>query len=314
MKGKSGKRFNAGDPHPLNPFGKLIINAAITGMVPTKKDTPHVPVAVEEIIEDAVRCVSAGASILHLHARGGDGKPTCRAEVFARIIRGIRKECPEAIVCVTTSGRNSGEFEKRSEVLDLDGPVKPDMASLTLGSVNFPGLSSINTPETIMKLAGKMLEKGIMPELEIFDAGMINTARYLHRKGLIRPPLYFNIILGSVYSTQARMSDLAYLTGLLPQDAVWAGGGIGVFQLVVNAGAMLMGGHVRVGLEDNIWYDTQKRQLATNEGGIRRIRRIADELGREVATAEEARELLGLERAGLHRRGGLSDRELQSAF
>lgn len=311
MKTGNNNRSNIEDPHPLNPFDKLIINAAITGMVPTKKDTPHVPVTVEEIIEDGVRCVSAGASILHLHARDKHERPTHRAGVFARIIEGIRRECPEVVVCVSTSGRACGEFEKRSEVLDLDGFAKPDMASLTLGSLNFPGQASINTPDMIMRLAERMKEKGIKPELEIFDSGMINAAKYLYRKGYICPPFYFNIILGSIYSTQARMSDIAYLSGLLPQDATWAGGGIGVFQLVVNAGAMVMGGHVRAGIEDNIWYDNQKKQLATNEGIIRRIRRIADELGREVASPEDVRRLLGLRGAGEYQRGGAS-RELHA--
>lgn len=230
-------------------------------MVPKKKDTPFVPVTVDEIIEDAIKCVSAGASILHLHARDENENPTYKAESHAKMIEGIRKECPEVVICVSTSGRNYKEFEKRSEVLDLDGFVKPDMASLTLGSLNFPDQASVNDPEMIMKLAEKMRVKGIMPEIEIFDTGMVNAAKYLCRKGYIVPPFYFNIILGSVYSTQARMSDLSYLVNLLPQDALWAGGGIGIFQLVVNSAAIIMGGHVRVGIEDNIWYDHHKTEF-----------------------------------------------------
>ena len=295
--GTRKNRFRVDEPHPLNPFSKLIINAAITGMVPKKKDTPHVPVTVEEITEDAINCVAAGASILHLHARDEEENPTYKAEVYAKMIEGIRQECPDVIICVTTSGRTYNEFEKRSEVLDLDGFVKPDMASLTLGSLNFPKQASINDPEMIMKLAEKMKEKGIMPELEIFDTGMVNTARYLHRSGYISPPFYFNVILGSVYSTQARMSDLSYLVNLLPPDAVWAGGGIGLFQLVVNTAAIVMGGHVRTGVEDNIWYDHRKTDLTTNEKSIQRIGRIARELGREIATPEEARNMLGLNTA-----------------
>jgi len=286
--------FNTEDPHPLKPYNKIIINAAITGMVPRKKDTPFVPVTVDEIVEDAIKCISVGASILHIHARDRDEKPTYKAEVFAEIIEGIRREYPEVVICVTTSGRTYNEFEKRSEVLDLDGFVKPDMASLTLGSLNFPAEASINEPKMIMKLAEEMNLKGIKPELEIFDTGMINTAKYLCRKGYISPPFYFNIILGSIYSTQAKMSDLSYLVSLLPQDAVWAGGGTGIFQLVVNAAAIIMGGHVRVGLEDNIWYDYYKKELSTNEKSIQRLRRIACELGREIATPAEAREMLGL--------------------
>jgi uncharacterized protein (DUF849 family) len=294
--GNNGRnnRFKTDDPHPFKPYSKLIINAAITGMVPKKKDTPFVPVAVDEIIEDAAKCVAAGASLLHLHARDEEENPTYKADIYAKMIAGIRRECPDAVICVTTSGRTYNEFEKRSEVLDLDGSVKPDMASLTLGSLNFPTQASINEPAMIMKLAEKMLAKGIMPELEIFDTGMVNTAQYLWRKEYIRPPFYFNVILGSIYSTQARMSDLCHLKGLLPQDAVWAGGGIGVFQLAVNSGAMIMGGHVRVGIEDNIWYDYQKTELTTNDKSITRLRRIAAELGREIATPAEARQMIGL--------------------
>ena len=286
--------FDTEDAHPLKPYSKLIINAAITGMTPTKKDTPFVPVTVDEIIEDAIKCVSAGASILHIHARDEDEKPTYKAEVYARIIGGIRHECPQVTICVTTSGRTYKEFEKRSEVLDLAGYVKPDMASLTLGSLNFPTHASVNEPSMIMRLAETMTAKGIKPELEIFDTGMINTAKYLCRKGYIRPPFYFNIILGSIYSTQAKMSDLSYLVNLLPQNSTWAGGGIGIFQLNVNVAAILMGGHVRVGVEDNIWYDHNKAELITNAKSIKRLARIAEELGREIATPAEVRGMLGL--------------------
>ena len=287
--------FGTVDPFPLRPYSNLIINAALTGMVPRKRHTPHVPVSVEEIIEQGVRCVRAGASILHLHARDPEENPTWKASVYARIIEGIRKECPLAILCVTTSGREHNEFEKRSEVLELDGSAKPDMASLTLGSLNFPDKPSINTPEMIMKLASRMQEKGIKQELEIFDTGMINTAKYLCRKGLLSPPHYFNILLGSIYSTQAGMTDLTYLVQLLPPNELWAGGGIGIFQLVVNVASIVMGGHVRVGIEDNIWFDYAKTRLATNEEMILRIRGIAREFGRELATPLEARTRLGLE-------------------
>lgn len=295
MIGKSGNNgFNTEDPHPLKPYDKLIINAAITGMVPRKKDTSYLPVTVDEIIEDAVKCVHTGASILHLHARDKNEEPTYKAEVYAKIIEGIRRECPDVIICVTTSGRTYNEFKKRSEVLDLDGFVKPDMASLTLGSLNFPNQVSVNEPEMIMKLAEKMRSKGIKPELEVFDTGMVNTAKYLYRKEFINPPFYFNIILGSIYSTQAKVSDLSYLLSLLPQGAVWSGGGIGIFQLKVNSASIIMGGGVRVGLEDNLWYDNNRTELSTNVRSIQRLRRIAAEIGREIASAEETRNILGL--------------------
>jgi uncharacterized protein (DUF849 family) len=152
----------------------------------------------------------------------------------------------------------------------------------------------VNPPDTVYRLAERMQERGIKPELEVFDAGMINAGRQLLVRGVVEPPLYFNVLFGSVYSVQARMADLAYLEGQLPPGSLWAGAGIGVFQLVVNTAAILMGGHVRVGLEDNIWYDHAKTELATNEKLIRRVRRIAAELQREIATPAETRAMLGL--------------------
>ena len=280
--------------HPLKLYKKLIINAAITGMVPQKKDTPFVPITVDEIIDDSMKCISSGTSILHIHARDYDEKPTYKAEVFSKIIEGIRSVYPEVVICVTTSGRTYNEFEKRSEVLDLDGFVKPDMGSLTLGSLNFPDKASVNEPEMIMKLAEKMKLKGIKPELEIFDTGMINTAKFLYSNGYIDPPFYFNVILGSVYSSQAKVSDLVHLVSLLPESAIWAGGGIGIFQTVVNCAAIIMGGHVRIGIEDNIWYDHYRKELTTNQKSIERLKRIAAELNREIASPEETRQMLGL--------------------
>ena len=152
----------------------LIINAAVTGMVPTKAENPHLPVTPDEIAEDCLRCYRAGASIFHLHARDEQGKPTYRADVHREIIGKVRAKCPDAVICVSTSGRVYGSFEERSEVLDLDGSVKPDMASLTLGSLNFPKQASVNEPSVIRRLAERMHERGIVPELEVFDWGMID--------------------------------------------------------------------------------------------------------------------------------------------
>ncbi|MBD3258145.1 3-keto-5-aminohexanoate cleavage protein, partial [candidate division GN15 bacterium] len=151
-------------PHPLTPYSKLIINAAITGMIPMKNDTPHVPISVEEIIEDAGKCIQAGASMVHIHARDDDGVPTHQKDVYEQIIRGIRSAHPDVIICASLSGRLKNTFETRSEVLDLDGDVKPDMGSLTMGSLNFPKQASVNSPEMISQLATRMLERGIVPE------------------------------------------------------------------------------------------------------------------------------------------------------
>ena len=281
-------------PYPLTPYPKVIINAALTGMVPTKKDTPHVPVSVDEIVSDAIKCCRAGASIVHLHARDASGAPTYRKDIYAQIIRGIRQVCPDLIICVSTSGRVFTEFDQRAEVLQLDGDAKPDMASLTLGSLNFPSQASINAPDMVEKLALKMKEQGIMPELEIFDTGMISTTKILLKKGVFSNPCYCNILLGSMYAGQATISDAAYFVQMLPDDFIWSMAGIGIFQLKMNIASMIMGGGVRVGIEDSIYYDANKTQLATNEAFVQRIVRIAGEIGRDIATPIETRRLLGL--------------------
>jgi len=291
--------YDLGIPHPVTPYPKLIINAAITGMVPKKKDTPHVPLASEEIIEDAIQCCKAGAATVHLHARDENGEPTYKKEIYAKIVKGIRQVCPDLIICVSTSGRVHNTFEKRSEVLELDGDLKPDMASLTMGSLNFPDQASINTPEMIQNLALKMKEQGIMPEIEIFEFGMINAACILIKKGILEGPFYFNLLLGSIYSTQATLFDLSYMVKSLPPYVNWGAAGIGKFQLTMNLASMLMGGHVRVGLEDNIYYDNDKKTLATNEMLIQRLVALAKEIGRDVATPREAREMIGLPRKEL---------------
>jgi uncharacterized protein (DUF849 family) len=277
---------------PITPYVPLIINAAVSGIVPTREEAPYLPVSESEIVDDALACVEAGASILHVHARDEDGAPSMDPERYGRITESVRKARPDAVVCVTTSGRLDPEYETRSRVLDLDGEAKPDMASLTLSSVNFPREAAVNPPDTVLRLAERMRMRGIRPELEVFDSGMINAINHLWRKEIISPPFYVNLILGSLYAAQAEMSVLAHLVGLLPPATVWAAGGVGVSQLRVNVAAMVMGGHVRVGLEDNVWFDEHKRVPAGNVALVERIGRIAAELGREIATPAQVRTML----------------------
>jgi len=281
-------------PHPIRPYPKLIINAAITGMVPQKTTTPYVPLSVEEIIADAVACQRAGASIIHLHARDENGVPTHRRDIYSQILSGIRAACPNLILCVSTSGRIHSDYETRAQVLELEGDCRPDAASLTLGSLNFINRVSVNSPEVVMRLAATMQERGIVPELEIFDAGMLQTAKLMIRNGILRPPYYFNILGGSIYSMPATLGDLAHLTDQLPPETVWAAAGIGRFQQIMNYAAVLSGGHVRVGLEDNIYYDAGRRQRAANPQLIERVVKFAGEIGREIAAPEEARMMIGM--------------------
>lgn len=273
---------------------KLIIKAALTGNISKKSDNPNVPISPEEIIEDVRKCYAAGATFFHLHARGEDGKPSCKKEIFEEIMSGIRKHCNDAVVCLTAGGRVFKTLEERSTVLELEEGLKPEFASLATGSFNFPKETSMNSPELIMKLATKMTSRNISPELEIFDTGMLNYAVYLARKNIIKPPLHFNLIFGLLGTSPARMIDICHMVQSLPDGSVWSAAGGGRFQLPVNLSAMVMGGHVRVGLEDNLYYDYEKTIPATNEMLVKRLVKLADEMGRPVAKPSEAREILGL--------------------
>ncbi len=274
----------------------LIINLAVTGSVPTRRDSPHVPLTPDEIAADCARCCRVGATIVHLHARAPDGTPTYRAEAYREIVSKVRAAVPDVVICVSTTGRRSKTFEERSEVLDLDGDVKPEMSSLTVGSMNFPDQASVNEPAMIKALAERMGQRGIMPELEVFDLGMVDYAKYLIDRQVLRPPLYFNLLLGSLGTLRATPLNLALLVQALPPGATWAAAGIGRFQFFINALAITMGGHVRVGLEDNLHLDEARTQLATNEELVERLVTLGRASGRTIATPAQAREIIGLRR------------------
>lgn len=272
----------------------LIINFTPTGMVPTRKMTPHVPIAPNEIVSEVLQAARMGASIAHLHARDPDGTPTWRKDVYREIIQGIRRANPELVLCVSTSGRNFPEFEKRADVLELEDPWKPDMASLTLGSLNFSNTASTNSPQMIQALLARMNERGIRPELEVFDLGMLNYAKYLIKKKLLLPPYYFNILLGNISTAQAELPVIAEMIRQLPPSCVWALAGIGDCQPFVTSLAVLLGGNVRIGLEDNIYYDPQRTRLATNRMLLKRLIAFAETVGVPIAGPAQVRELLTL--------------------
>jgi uncharacterized protein (DUF849 family) len=273
---------------------KFIFNFTPTGMIPTKDMTPHVPIRPEEIIKDVLEAVELGINMVHLHARDYDtGFPTYKKEIYEEIICGIRKENKDLVICVSTSGRNFSEFEKRSECLELPGELKPDFGSLTLSSLNFNHQASVNEPQMIKALAQKMLDNNIRPELEAFDLGMINYANYLIGKGLVNPPYYFNLILGNIACAQANLLSLGLMIKELPSGSIWSAGGIGNWQLKMNAMSIMEGGGVRVGLEDNIYFDDDRKQLAENTQLVERIAGIARVLGKLPYSPKEAREILG---------------------
>jgi uncharacterized protein (DUF849 family) len=253
-------------------------------------------VEVNEIVDQVLEASEIGITMVHLHARDPQsGMPTYRAEVFAEIISGIRKYDQELIIVVTLSGRNISEFEKRSEPLTLEGDLKPDMGSLTLSSVNFNKETSVNTPQMITALAEEMQRRHILPELEVFDSGMINYAKYLEKKGLLTPPHYFNLIFGNVACAQANLLHVGVLLADLPPGSIYSLGGIGDYQMMINSLAVAAGAGVRVGIEDNIWYDTKRTVLARNSDLIKRIHTLADIHEREVMKPSKLRELLCLQ-------------------
>ena len=265
-------------------------------MIPTKDMTPHVPITVSEIIEDVHKASEIGITMVHLHARDAiTGMPTYEKEIYAEIIAGIRKYAPKLVLCVSLSGRDFKELEQRSDALFLEDHLKPDMGSLTLSSLNFNTTASINSPQMVQDLARVMKERGIVPELEVFDAGMINYAKYLERKDLLQAPYYFNLLFGNIACAQADILHTGVMINDLPKDSFWSLAGIGNSQLKMNSLAIAIGGGVRVGLEDNIWYDAARTKLASNSELLERIHIISKANEREIMTPEEFRILMNLE-------------------
>lgn len=277
-------------------MNKLIINFTPTGMIPTKDMTPHVPVTVNEIVEDVHRAYELGITMTHIHARDEKtGEPTYRKEVYADLINGIRKYAPDLVICASLSGRNFNTLDKRAEVLSLEGNLKPDMGSLTLSSLNFNKVASMNAPSMIEDLAKTMKEKGIVPELEVFDVGMINFGKYLVRKEYIVPPLYYNLLFGNIACAQTNLLHTGVMLNDIQDDSLVSIAGIGNGQLMMNSLAIAIGKGVRVGLEDNIWFDTERTRLATNSSLIERIHTIAKANNRDIMTPSEFRVQMNME-------------------
>jgi 3-keto-5-aminohexanoate cleavage enzyme len=271
-----------------------IITVAITGSVPTKKDSPAVPITVPEQIESTHAAYEAGAALVHVHVRNDDGTTTSDPEKFGRFLEGIRKHCPDMIVQFSTGGR-SGMGKERGGMLHL----KPEMASLTTGSVNFAKIIYENHPTLIHDLAASMREHGIKPEIEIFDLAMLYNAAKLVGEGLLKPPVHVQFVLGIPGALPADREvlefELAQLNRVLP-GATWTAAGIGRHQLTVNEWALELGGHCRTGLEDNLKFD-KDRFAASNAELVARVATLAAEFGRSVATPAEARRILGLKAA-----------------
>ena len=266
----------------------VILTVALNGSVPTRDRTPHIPLTPEQIAESAVKCRDAGAAIAHVHARHADGRPTLNPDIFARIHELVSQHT-DLIVQISTGGRADLDAHVRAEPIRR---IRPEMASLTTGSMNFPDQVYSNSFETVATLARAMVEAGTKPEMEIFEAGMIDNALALVEDGLATPPLHFDFVMGSRGSQPATARQLLFLAESIPEDATWTVAGLGRWQLPMGILAIGMGGHVRVGLEDNLYY--RRGELATNEQLVARMARIASEAERPVATPQVAREILGL--------------------
>jgi 3-keto-5-aminohexanoate cleavage enzyme len=267
---------------------KLIITVALVGAEVTKEDTPHLPITPEEIGEAAREAREAGASIAHIHVRDADGNPSQNRELYRRAIEEIRKRT-DIIIQVSTGGAVGMTAEERLQPLSL----KPEMASFTTGTVNFGRDVFMNPPEMLERFAEEFRRHGVMPEFEIFDVGMVeNALRLIKKTGFYTGHLHFDFVMGVPGGIPATADNLLHLVRLLPQGSTWSVAGVGRAQLPMAALGVVLGGHVRVGLEDNIYY--RKGELATNTQLVARVVRIARELEREVATPEEAREILKL--------------------
>ena len=270
---------------------KLIITVGITGSRITRQQTPHIPILPEEIAQSGIEAWRAGASILHIHVRDPrTGLGAQDLSVFKEVVDRIRSET-NVILCLTTSGIPGRNLEFRERLVPLS--LNPELVSFDAGSINMRENVFLNPPEFLELLAKETLEKGIKPELEVFEVGMVETCiRYLE-KGLLKPPLHFQFVLGVVGGMPATAKSLLHLSEIVPVGSTWSVIGIGPGQLPMAMIAMTMGGHVRVGLEDNIFYS--RGVLAkTNAELVERIVRISKEFGREVATPDEARKTLSL--------------------
>lgn len=267
---------------------KLMITIAPTGNVPTKAMTPHVPVTAKQIAEDIAACYEKGARVAHIHARDVEEKPTTELEIFEDIVKALdATECP-IVRQISTGARGGKSGEARAASLVLN----PDSASLATGSSNFPTSVNANDPELIEYMAKMMLAKNIKPEIEVFDVAMIENALALQKKGLLKGPLLFNLVLGVKGSLPATPKNLFFLVDSLPSDAVWSVSAIGQKHVELSTIAIALGGHVRVGIEDNVYFE--KGVLATNEMLVERIAGIAKAVSRKLASVEDVRRIWGV--------------------
>src|SRR5215475_14939984 len=268
-----------------------IITTAITGALPRKAQTPAVPVTPAEQIESTHEAYEAGAALVHIHVRNQDESPSSDPELFAQVQAGVKKHCPGMIIQFSTGGRGRSQNERGRAI-----SLRPDMASLTTGSVNFPNQIYENPPQLVEELARSMLEYDVKPEIEVFDLAMLYNAKVMADRGLLKRPCQVQFVMGIPNALPARRKLLEFLIAELKElmpDATWSAAGIGRHQLEVNQWCLELGGHLRTGLEDNIKFD--KDRLARSNGElVARLAGMCANFGRHAASAAEARQILQL--------------------
>jgi 3-keto-5-aminohexanoate cleavage enzyme len=268
-----------------------IITVAITGSLPRKEHNPAVPITVEEQIASTREAYEAGAAMVHVHVREEDQSPSSDPAKFKAVLEGVREQCPGMIVQFSTGGRGRAAHERGAMLY-----LKPDMASLTTGSVNFPNMIYENPPELIDQLAGEMLNRGIKPEIEVFDLAMLYAALRMGEAGELAHPLHVQFVFGLKNTLPPEKEILAFEVAQLQKrlpDATWTAAGIGRSQLQINRWALELGGHCRTGLEDNVRFD--KTRLATSNADlVARLVDLCKEYDRRPATTAEARQILSL--------------------
>ncbi len=269
---------------------KLVITAAICGAEVTKEHNPAVPYTIEEIVREAKSAYDEGAAIIHLHVREDDGTPTQSKDRFDLAIKAIKKACPDVIVQPSTGGAVGMSVDERLQPTELS----PEMATLDCGTLNFGGDEIfVNTENDIKKFAEKIYSRNILPELECFDKGHIDMVKRLHKKGFIKEPMHFSFVLGVNGGMSGELRDFIFMRDSIPTNATYSVAGIGRYEFTLATASIIAGGHVRVGFEDNIFISKGVKAKSNGEL-VAKIVRIANELGREIASPNEARVILGI--------------------
>ncbi|WP_066050961.1 3-keto-5-aminohexanoate cleavage protein [Robertmurraya korlensis] len=271
---------------------KVILTVAPTGAWPMKHDTPYIPLQPEEIADEIYACYLAGASIAHIHVRDDHDQASMDYEKFEQTVKLVRERCDIGLNLTTSGGLGLDDEVRMKPFMQL----RPELASFDCGSMNWAHSTTfINSPPFLEKLGQKMKESEVKPEIEVFDAGMFYNAEYYLKKGVLESPPHFQFVLGAPGGMAATVENLVYLKNLLPKEATWSAFGIGRMHLPILYATLALGGHIRVGMEDNIFYS--RGVLAkSNVEFVERAKRIVSELGKEIATPEEARILLGLKK------------------